>query len=179
MAFAHWQRYLFLEALPPAEQAELFNPALLAAASVPAAAATPPPAATAAANKAGSAAGHRRLNVVWLSRTWFGRNMGAGGGLNSWQQQRQVPHETESQVVRALEQAVLDWNSRACAPPVFGWWQMPHDVPAQAGCTPTNVTFDFRVRPKLPTKLIACPLARLLLAAEGRARLAAPLLISS
>jgi hypothetical protein len=89
---------------------------------------------------------HRRLNVVWLSRSWFGRMMKAGGGLTGWQASRDMSHDMEDAIVKALELAVMNWNEGACAPPTFGWWQKPHTVPPARGCRPTNVSFNFRVR---------------------------------
>jgi hypothetical protein len=88
---------------------------------------------------------HRRLNVVWLSRSWFGRAMKAGGGLTGWQASRDMSRDTEDAIVKALELAVLDWNNAACTPAVFGWWQKPHRVPPPTGCKPTQVSFNFRV----------------------------------
>lgn len=88
---------------------------------------------------------HRRLNVVWLSRSWFGRAMKAGGGLTGWQASRDMSHDTEDDIVKALELAVLDWNYAACVPAVFGWWQKPRPIPPPTGCKPSNVSFNFRV----------------------------------
>lgn len=100
---------------------------------------------------------HRRLNVVWLSRAWFGRRMAAGGGLTSWQAERQMGHEDERAMVTALHAAVLDWNKAACAPPAWGWWQA-RGAPkgAEKGCKPSNATFDFHVSPQ-PLRLLRCP----------------------
>lgn len=158
MAFAHWQRYLFLESLPTSEQREfLFGMNNTGTAVVTAgqtssssdgaeaaggAEAAQEPAAT---KPLKPALEHRRLNVVWLSRYWFGKSMLAGGGLTGWQQQRQPTHEHEIAVVRALQEAVLHWNSEACAPAVFGWWQKPQATGPQRNCKATNVSFDFHV----------------------------------
>lgn len=136
MAGAHWQRYLFKDLLPRPEQMQyeaLDNMADESATS-----------GMVAALEAIQAQ-HRRLNVVWLSRTWFSRSMKAGGGLTGWQASRALSAQQELDIVTALEQAVLQWNDQACAPPVFGWWQRPHQVQHQTGCKPSNVSFNFRV----------------------------------
>ena len=130
------QRFMFLDSLSTLERRE-YSFALESA--------SPAAAEAAAASRAGLGTEHRRLKVVWLSRTWFGRTMAAGGGLNGWQQQRQMGHDKERAIVTALEAAVIDWNHRACAPPVFGWWQKAKQVAQQEGCKPTNVSFDFYV----------------------------------
>jgi hypothetical protein len=88
---------------------------------------------------------HRRLNVVWLSRSWFGRSMKAGGGLTGWQASRDLSHDTEDEIVKALELAVMDWNNEVCAPPTFGWWQRVTTVQPATGCRPSHVSFNFRV----------------------------------
>lgn len=89
--------------------------------------------------------GHQRLNVVFVSRSWFERAMLAGGGLNSWQKQRVLAPEQENMLTHALQEAVQRWNLVACVPPVFGWWQKPTQKPVSQGCKKTNVTFDFLV----------------------------------
>lgn len=136
MAAAHWQRYLFKEILPSAERREyevLEHTHLNGGSKTSTLQHTP------------ASAQQRRLHVVWLSRSWFGRSMRAGGGLTGWQASRDLPHSKETEIVKALEQAVLDWNSQACVEPTFGWWQKPHNVPPQTGCKPSRVAFDFRV----------------------------------
>jgi hypothetical protein len=99
---------------------------------------------------------HRRLNVVWLSRSWFGRAMKAGGGLTGWQASRDMSHEAEDNVVKALELAVMDLNDGACAPPAFGWWQKAHAVAQAKGCRPTKVSFNFRVSVCFPRSDLLC-----------------------
>lgn len=129
MAFAHWQRHLFQELLPMPEQLEYQKLGGLEA----------------KLTGVQNSILHRRLNVVWLSRQWFGKGMRAGGGLTGWQAQRQLAYDIEKKAILAMQEAVADWNNAACAPPVFGWWQQPKVVPPQQGCKQTNVSFDFHV----------------------------------
>jgi hypothetical protein len=143
MAAAHWQRYLFKDALQAHERRELESigsasngSARQAVANVPG----PPSVSDTAARTT-----HRRLNVVWLSRSWFSRGMKSGGGLTGWQASRDMSAEQESELALRLERTVLQWNNQACVDPVFGWWQKPRQVPRQTRCKPTNVSFDFRV----------------------------------
>jgi hypothetical protein len=145
LAAAHWQRYLFKDTLPAIERRELLSleTAVRATAGSAAASAVTPGVAEQPEDSASQR--HRRLNVVWLSRSWFSRGLKAGGGLTGWQASRDMPAERESELAGRLEQAVLKWNDHACVQPVFGWWQMPHDKPQQHTCKPSNVSFDFRV----------------------------------
>jgi hypothetical protein len=153
MAAAHWQRYLFKELLPVQERKEyeafehavqqaVHHDQLHTESILPT---VPYLHATGTTISSSFDQPHRRLNVLWLSRTWFSRSMKAGGGLTGWQASRDMSPQQEQNIVVALEKAVLDWNDKACAPPVFGWWQQPHKMAPQTGCTITNVTFDFRV----------------------------------
>ena len=126
MAIAHWQRYLYSELLPLEERLEYEH-------------------AVQNRTQNSTETHHRRLNVVWLSRQWFGKSMQAGGGLTGWQAQRQLPPSTENRIVSAMQQTVSDWNDAACAPAVFGWWQKKRPPELPQGCKPTNVSFDFHV----------------------------------
>lgn len=145
MAAAHWQRYLFKDTLPAAERRELESFEDEARATVGPAAASLTKPEIAKQPRISASQRHRRLNVVWLSRSWFSRGLKAGGGLTGWQASRDMPAQREVELATRLEKTVLDWNNHACVQPVFGWWQTPRDMPIQTGCKPSNVSFDFRV----------------------------------
>lgn len=129
MAVSHWLRYLLMDSSVLPSLKPLSEPAALKRAEQ--LLAVPP--------------GHQQLKVVFVSRSWFERGMLAGGGLTSWQQQRVMPPDTEHTVIKAIQDAVHQWNMQACVPPVFGWWQVPQAKPPSQGCKKTNVTFNFQV----------------------------------
>lgn len=129
LAVSHWLRYLFLNSLVMPQQELLGNEQARLHAS----------------HVLNIPAGHQRLNVVFVSRSWFERSMMAGGGLTGWQQQRALAPEKENMLTQAIQQAVQKWNLLACVPPSFGWWQEPKPKNHIGGCKPTNVTFEFQV----------------------------------
>jgi hypothetical protein len=90
--------------------------------------------------------GHHRLNVVFISRSWFERGMLAGGGLSSWQTGRILPPQYEGDLAAELQRAVVGWNTKACVKPIFRPYHKKGDPKPEPGCKPTNVSFQFQVR---------------------------------
>jgi hypothetical protein len=92
-----------------------------------------------------------RLNVVWITRHFFDRASIAGGSLSSWQQQRVMKLASETAIIIAIQQAVLEWNERTCSPQWVKWWQPKPPVSTKIAATSTNcirstVTFTLQVR---------------------------------